>query len=286
MMIHHVVPVSYTHLDVYKRQVIDNDDLHANIAGEVLLVDYHPTICLLYTSGPKWCGKTTTAQQQAKSALYMDDPKTRGANLLLAETDPEILFKGETPRLIDEWKLAPKLWDAARFEISRRRVPGQFIFTGSSVPPDMSEITHSGTGRFAWVTMRTMSLWESGDSNGNISLNDLFQGDTIPALSKDISLNELAYLTCRGGWPGSLVLNRQAALRQATNYVDAVVRSDISRVDNCLLYTSSLLIIGILMLSLIKLKRFGWQKCRIKGVIAYSKVNILIGSWGKYFVSA
>lgn len=182
--------------------------------------------------GPKWCGKTTTAQQQAKSALYMDDPKTRGANLLLAETDPEILFKGETPRLIDEWQLAPKLWDAARFEISRRRVPGQFIFTGSSVPPDMSEITHSGTGRFAWVTMRTMSLWESGDSNGNISLNDLFQGDTIPALSKDISLNELAYLTCRGGWPGSLVLNRQAALRQATNYVDAVVRSDISRVDN------------------------------------------------------
>jgi predicted AAA+ superfamily ATPase len=182
--------------------------------------------------GPKWCGKTTTAQQQSKSALYMDDPKTRGANLLLAETDPEILFKGETPRLIDEWKLAPKLWDAARFEISRRRVPGQFIFTGSSVPPDMSEITHSGTGRFAWVTMRTMSLWESGDSNGNISLNDLFQGDTIPALSKDISLNELAYLTCRGGWPGSLVLNRQAALRQATNYVDAVVRSDISRVDN------------------------------------------------------
>ncbi len=176
--------------------------------------------------GPKWCGKTTTAQQQAKSALYMDDPKTRGANLLLAETDPEILFKGETPRLIDEWQLAPKLWDAARFEISRRRVPGQFIFTGSSVPPDMSEITHSGTGRFAWVTMRTMSLWESGDSNGNISLNDLFQGDTIPSLSKDISFNELAYLTCRGGWPGSLVLNRQAALRQATNYVDAVVRSD------------------------------------------------------------
>ncbi len=129
--------------------------------------------------GPKWCGKTTTAQQQAKSALYMDDPKTRGANLLLAETDPEILFKGETPRLIDEWQLAPKLWDAARFEISRRRLPGQFIFTGSSVPPDMSEITHSGTGRFAWVTMRTMSF-----------------------------------------------------LRQATNYVDAVVRSDISRVDN------------------------------------------------------
>src|SRR5690554_5868228 len=96
--------------------------------------------------GPKWCGKTTTAEQQAKSVLYMDAPKTRDANLLLAETDPEIIFKGDTPRLIDEWQLAPKLWDAARFEVSRRRLPGQLIFTGSSVPPDMSEITHSGVG--------------------------------------------------------------------------------------------------------------------------------------------
>jgi predicted AAA+ superfamily ATPase len=99
--------------------------------------------------GPKWCGKTTTAEQQARSALYMDNPKMRKNNLLLAESDPDVFLRGDTPRLIDEWQLAPKLWDAARFEVSRRRLPGQLIFTGSSVPPDMSELTHSGTGRFA-----------------------------------------------------------------------------------------------------------------------------------------
>lgn len=182
--------------------------------------------------GPKWCGKTTTAEQQAKSVIYMDAPKTRDANLLLAETDPEIIFKGDTPRLIDEWQLAPKLWDAARFEVSRRRLPGQLIFTGSSVPPDMSEITHSGVGRFAWVTMRPMSLWESGESTGSVSLDALFQGEAGASVARDISLRELAYLICRGGWPGSLVLEPKAALRQAMNYVDAVVNSDISRVDN------------------------------------------------------
>ncbi|MDD2642340.1 MAG: AAA family ATPase, partial [Bacteroidales bacterium] len=182
--------------------------------------------------GPKWCGKTTTAEQQAKSVLYMDAPRTRKANYLLAETDPEILFQGETPRLIDEWQLAPKLWDAARFEVSRRRLPGQLIFTGSAVPPDLTELTHSGTGRFAWLTMRPMSLWESGDSNGSISLNSLFQGNMAPVVSRDISLKELAFLICRGGWPGSLSLTPKAALRQATNYVDSVVNSDVSRVDD------------------------------------------------------
>ena len=181
--------------------------------------------------GPKWCGKTTTAEQQAKSVLYMDTPKTRQTNLLLAETDPEILFQGETPRLIDEWQLAPKLWDAARFEVSSRRLPGQFIFTGSSVPPDMSELTHTGTGRFAWLTMRPMSLWESRESNGSVSIQTLFQGNKAATIAPDISLHELAYLICRGGWPGSLVLNRNAALRQAVNYFDAIVYSDISRVD-------------------------------------------------------
>ncbi|WP_291530352.1 ATP-binding protein [Bacteroides sp. UBA939] len=182
--------------------------------------------------GPKWCGKTTTAEQQARSVLYMDAPKARTANLLLAESDPEILFQGETPRLIDEWQLAPKLWDAARFEVSRRRLPGQLIFTGSAVPPDLTELTHSGTGRFAWLTMRPMSLWESGESNGSVSLNALFQGNMTAAVSRDVSLNELAFLICRGGWPGSLSLPPKAALRQAANYVDAVANSDISRVDN------------------------------------------------------
>lgn len=186
---------------------------------------------VVLVQGPKWCGKTTTAEQQTKSVLYLDAPKTRQANLLLAETDPEILFQGDTPRLMDEWQLAPKLWDAARFEVSRRRLPGQFIFTGSSVPPDMSQLTHSGTGRFAWLTMRPMSLHESGESNGVVSLEALFKGDVESAIATDISLHELAYLICRGGWPGSLSLTSKAALRQAINYVEAVANRDISRVD-------------------------------------------------------
>lgn len=156
----------------------------------------------------------------------------RESNIILSDTEPLLLFNGETPRLIDEWQLAPKLWDAARFEVSQRGLPGQFIFTGSSVPPNTREITHSGTGRFAWLTMRPMSLWESEESTGSVSLERLFQGYELKAsLSKDHSLTQLAFLICRGGWPGSLGLSEQAALLQATNYLDAVVNSDISRVD-------------------------------------------------------
>ena len=187
---------------------------------------------MVLIQGPKWCGKTTTAEQQAGSILYMDLPRTRASNLLLAETDPQVLFQGDVPRLIDEWQLAPKLWDAARFEVSHRGKPGQLIFTGSAVPPDMSELTHSGTGRVAWLTMRPMSLWESGDSNGKVSVASLFNGEFSPAESVDISLKELAFLVSRGGWPGSLELSRDAALLQAMNYLNGVIHSDISRADN------------------------------------------------------
>lgn len=182
--------------------------------------------------GPKWCGKTTTAKQQAKSILYMDDPRSREGNIILSETEPLLLFQGDTPRLIDEWQLAPKLWDAARFEVSKRGLPGQLIFTGSAVPPNTSEITHSGTGRFAWLTMRPMSLWESGESTSSVSLEKLFQGERKEGgVAIDHSSQQLALLLCRGGWPGSLALSDQAALLQVNNYVDAVVNSDISRVD-------------------------------------------------------
>ena len=187
---------------------------------------------IVLIQGPKWCGKTTTAEQQARSILYMDSPKTRASNLFLAETDPQVLFQGDTPKLIDEWQLAPKLWDAARFEVSHRGKPGQLIFTGSAVPPDMSELTHSGTGRVAWLTMRPMSLWESGNSNGKVSIESLFKGDFSSAEAMDMSLSELAFLVSRGGWPGSLELSRNAALLQANNYLDGIVHSDISRVDN------------------------------------------------------
>lgn len=199
--------------------------------ADIMLEEQLEAAGVVLIQGPKWCGKTTTAEQKAKSVLYMDTPSKRHANLLLAESNPEILLAGDTPRLIDEWQLAPKLWDAARFEVSHRGKTGQFIFTGSAVPPDISEITHSGAGRFAWVTMRTMSLWESGDSNGTVSIEACFNENFSSSASRDMTLVDIASLICRGGWPGVLDLSHKASLRQARNYLDAVANSDISRVD-------------------------------------------------------
>jgi len=182
--------------------------------------------------GPKWCGKTTTAEQQAKSILYMADPIREKTNLMLAEASPDVLLSGETPRLIDEWQIAPKLWDAIRFEVDQRRAFSQFILTGSSVPPDTDEIHHTGTGRFSWLRMRTMSLAESGESNSTISLGKMFQSpEKIYAKSK-LTLNDICFLICRGGWPISTYLQGKLALNQARDYFDAVVNSDISKVDN------------------------------------------------------
>ena len=199
---------------------------------------------VVLVQGPKWCGKTTTAQQAAASSLFMDNPASIKANLMISETNPEMILEGKTPRLIDEWQLAPSLWDAARFEVSRRGLPGQFIFTGSSVPADASMITHSGTGRFAWLTMRPMSLQESEDSTASVSLGSLFKTGRAAGIGADIDIMRLAFLLCRGGWPGSLQLSDRASLLQADNYVDAVVNSDISRVDGIArnsVFTSKLL---------------------------------------------
>lgn len=182
--------------------------------------------------GPKWCGKTTTAEQMAASKLYMNDPDEMEENLMMSTTAVHRLLAGSTPRLIDEWQLAPQLWDAIRFEIDHREQhTGQFILTGSAVPPDRSKIKHSGTGRFTWFTMRTMSLWESGESTGDVSLRSLFDGDEPQGGEKKMEIETLAYLICRGGWPGTLDLSEKAALRQAFNYVDAIAQSDMSRVD-------------------------------------------------------
>lgn len=181
--------------------------------------------------GPKWCGKTTTAEQVSKSIIYMADPEKKAQNLAMADISPKRLLAGKNPRLIDEWQLAPKLWDAIRFEVDHRDELGQFILTGSSVPPDTDEISHSGTGRFAWLLMRPMSLYESGESSGEISLKYLFTNpDEIYAENK-LGLNELAFLTCRGGWPQATELTGDIALEQAFDYYDAVVNSDISRAD-------------------------------------------------------
>ena len=181
--------------------------------------------------GPKWCGKTTTAEQIAGSILYMANPEDKKQNLTLADISPSLLLKGEVPRLIDEWQLAPKLWDAIRFEIDHRQEEGQFILTGSAVAANMDDVTHSGTGRFSWLTMRPMSLFESGESNGGVSLDSLFtKSDNISAIN-DLSLEDVAYLCCRGGWPRSIFMEKEIALEQAFDYYDAVVNSDISRVD-------------------------------------------------------
>ena len=183
--------------------------------------------------GPKWCGKTTTAEQMAKSILYMSKPEDVKANLVAADIQPSTLLEGKTPRLIDEWQIAPKLWDAVRFEVDHRNKQGQFILTGSAVPPDNDEIYHTGTGRFAWIKMRPMTLFESGESTGEISLKELFkQPKEILAQNKLDDLSKLAFLICRGGWPGALDMEDDIALEQAFDYFDAIVNSDISRVDN------------------------------------------------------
>ncbi len=182
--------------------------------------------------GPKWCGKTTTSEQIAKSILYMSDPEKESQHLTMADINPKMLLKGKVPRLIDEWQLAPKLWDAIRFEVDHRDELGQFILTGSAVPASYDDIKHSGTGRFAWVKMRPMSLYESAESNGDISLKELFtQPKEITGINL-LNLESLAFVLCRGGWPQATTLSGETALEQAFDYYDAVVRSDISRVDN------------------------------------------------------
>ena len=182
--------------------------------------------------GPKWCGKTTTAEQIAKSVLYMDDPQTIEQNINMASLNPKRLLSGQTPRLIDEWQIAPKLWDAIRFEVDHRDDLGQFVLTGSAVPPDTREITHSGTGRFSWLMMRPMSLYESGESTGEVSLSRLFEGNGEVDGESKLDLDRIAFLICRGGWPRAIDMRDKIALNQAIDYYDAVVHSDINRVDN------------------------------------------------------
>lgn len=183
--------------------------------------------------GPKWCGKTTTAEQVAKSILYMSKPEDIKLNLMVADIEPSKLLEGDVPRLIDEWQIAPKLWDAVRFEVDHRKSQGQFILTGSAVPPKNDEIFHSGTGRFARLKMRPMSLFESGESSGEISLKNLFnQPRKILAENKLDDIERLSFVICRGGWPRAIEMEDDIALDQAFDYYDAIVNIDVSRVDD------------------------------------------------------
>jgi len=181
--------------------------------------------------GAKWCGKTTTALQQAKSVLFMDEPKRKEEYLRLAESDIEVLLEGKNPRLIDEWQKAPQFWDACRYLVDRRDNDGQFILTGSAEPVDQSKISHTGTGRIGWVKMRPMSLFESGESNGSVSLGTLFNDNFKSAEGNELNLRMLCYLICRGGWPKAIGKSERAALRQAFNYVDAVAKREVVEVD-------------------------------------------------------
>ena len=162
----------------------------------------------------------------------MDEPSKIKQNLMRADIDPESLLEGDSPRLIDEWQLAPKLWDTIRFSVDHKHKFGLYILTGSAVPANTDEIFHTGTGRFSWLKMRPMSLYESKESNGSVSLIDLFNNpDQVIRGTSSLSLKDIAFLICRGGWPMSLDLPRDIALRQAIDYYNAVVNEDVSRVD-------------------------------------------------------
>lgn len=182
--------------------------------------------------GPKWCGKTTTAKQLARSVLDLGDTAVLKQSAQMIEISPKSLLEGTTPRLIDEWQALPSIWDSIRSEVDKRGEPSQFILTGSSVLPDANETIHSGTGRFAHITMRPMSLYESGESTGTISLRDLFEGKTPEIQRCELKIDDIAYLTCRGGWPWATLIPKDVALDQAFDYVDSVIRQDIQRVDN------------------------------------------------------
>ena len=180
--------------------------------------------------GAKWCGKTTTAEQIAASVKYMTETGMVEQNIQMASLNPKLLLRGETPRLIDEWQIAPGLWDSVRFESDHGPL-GQFILTGSSVPPDMSKVIHSGTGRIGWIRMRPMTLWESEESTGEVSLEELFGApEQVGGISK-MDIDGLAYVTCRGGWPLALEMEKDIALDQAFDYIDAVEKRDIQKVD-------------------------------------------------------
>ena len=187
--------------------------------------------------GPKWCGKSRTAEQAANSVIYMQDQDRAASYRKAAQTMPSILLEGETPHLIDEWQVAPVLWDAVRFAVDQRGGMGHFILTGSSTPPDdpnQDEIIksrHTGTGRITRLRMRPMSLWESGESIGSISLSALFDGEVPKPSQSNLTVPEIARLICRGGWPESVSLSQNASLRVARNYLKAITEEDIHRVD-------------------------------------------------------
>jgi len=204
------------------------------VADELLLRKLRSSAAVL-VEGPKWCGKTSTCSQLARSVIYIQDPDKREMYKKMADTQPSLLLQGETPRLIDEWQTIPVLWDAVRFAADQRQQMQQFLLTGSATPlvdDENKEIEHTGLGRIARLRMRPMSLWESKNSDGQISLKSLFDGTQEMGLFENpLTLQDLAFIMCRGGWPGTLTLEKEDALEVAYNYVDELIFSDVNKVD-------------------------------------------------------
>ena len=209
-------------LMAYLKRIVDDDlQLRLDSVGATIIV------------GPKWCGKTTTAEQKAKSILRLNDPDMREAYIATAQTKPSNLLRGKIPRLIDEWQEAPELWDAVRTSVDSRREPGLYILTGSTTIKK-ENIRHSGTGRISRLKMYPMSLYESGESNGAIALMDLFDKTDfdIDGIQSQLDVNDLIFAACRGGWPSSLSLKTdKAKLFIAKDYVNNICESDISSID-------------------------------------------------------
>lgn len=210
--------------------------------ADALLAEKLSYMGAVLVQGAKWCGKTTTSEQLAKSVFYMGDLEHHEENLTLAKVNPKVILSGDAPHLIDEWQDAPTLWDAVRFTVDHQNGFGQFILTGSAVPPEADDkenpdkrvVRHTGTGRIARLTMRPMTLWESGDAHGTVSFADLFSGKDVVGARSNLGFDEIAFLTCRGGWPGAVELKGRAARGPAREYFAAICESDISRVDSTL----------------------------------------------------
>ena len=206
-----------------------NDKYLKRIADKALDISLKSSGAVLI-EGPKWCGKTRTAEEKARSVLYMQDSDYGTSYMKVADTKPSLLLVGDTPRLIDEWQMAPVLWDAVRFAVDKRRARGQFILTGSAVPLD-NATAHTGTGRISRMMMRPMTLFESMESNGSVSLADLFDGTADGDCFSSLTIEALAFALARGGWPASVLDDEPEALKQVYNYVEAVINYDISEVD-------------------------------------------------------
>ncbi|MCR5144609.1 MAG: DUF4143 domain-containing protein [Lachnospiraceae bacterium] len=199
--------------------------------SDKVLIEHLESKGAVLIEGAKWCGKTTTAKHLAKSVIEMDRPDLTEQYQQMAKVKPSNLLEGEVPHLIDEWQIAPNIWNAVRYEVDKRGDFGQFILTGSSVPAKLDESMHTGTGRIIRMRMRPMSLFESKDSSGQVSLKDVFDGKEISATDNH-TIDDIAFLICRGGWPSALERTEKVALRQAFDYYDGVVNDDISRVDD------------------------------------------------------